>query len=113
MSGGHCCKPVASNSKGDLNRAQSFSSNRRPDRLVRRGFHIVQWLVPAAILSLIPKCPMCLAAYVAIMTGMGISISTAAWLRVLLVTLCLGSLAYLAARRLHRILSNRGAAGRP
>jgi hypothetical protein len=72
---------------------------RRSPRLLRRGIGLVEWLAPAAMLALIPKCPMCIAAYVAIGTGVGISVSTAAYLRIGLIGVCATALLYLAWRK--------------
>ena len=52
------------------------------------------WLLPGALLFFIPKCPACVAAYVALFTGISLSFSIASGLRVLLITLCLLSLAF-------------------
>jgi hypothetical protein len=54
------------------------------------------WIVPSAILALMPKCPLCLAAYVALFTGLGISLAVAsiAWWSVAIG--CVAAIVYLA-----------------
>jgi hypothetical protein len=72
----------------------------RPDR--RSRFEIAGCLASAVVLTLLPKCPACLAAYVAIGIGVALSGPVAVHLRVTLVILCLGSMSYLGARALRR-----------
>lgn len=72
-------------------------------RAVRRCRDVVGWILPAAGLALLPKCPVCIAAYVALGTGVGISIPAAAHLRTLLAVLCAGSLSCLIATKVRRM----------
>lgn len=60
------------------------------------------WLLPAAILALTPKCPACLAMDIALITGFGIPLTAATYLRWLLLVCCASSLVFIAARRLRR-----------
>lgn len=77
------------------------SGGGRQRRTWVRGLReVLAWILPSAVLVLIPKCPACLAAYVALGTGVGLSFSTANFLRWGLLSLCSASLLLLLGKRL-------------
>jgi hypothetical protein len=97
VSAHHCCQI----------KTQASDNTRRPASQLRRGREIAGWIVPSVTLALVPKCPVCLAAYVALATGIGVSLPTATYLRTILVALCVASLAFIAGRRLRSFMTRR------
>ena len=97
MNGRHCCQI----------KTRAGDSTRRSASRLRRGGELVGWIVPSATLALLPKCPACVAAYVALATGIGISLPTATYLRATLVVLCVASLVFITARRLRSLIARR------
>jgi hypothetical protein len=55
-------------------------------------------VLPGAVLVLLPKCPLCLAAWLTLFTGIGVSEATAAQLRGLIVVFSIAAIALIAAR---------------
>jgi hypothetical protein len=70
---------------------------------VRRVRAILSWILPSALLILVPKCPACLAAHVTLWTGLGLSLSTAAYLRWALLFVCGATLLFLISQQRNRI----------
>ena len=65
------------------------------------------WIIPGAVLALMPKCPICLAAYVALGTGFTMSYSSAHILMRVLTVLCIGILALCVVRRVVSCCQNK------
>ena len=103
-----CNLEAAPKSVGPNAAGPNSGDGKRPNRLLRRAWESIQWLFPTTLLVLMPKCPLCVAAYVALFTGIGISVSTARWIQILMPVFCLTSLAYLAVRHWRRCSMARG-----
>jgi hypothetical protein len=79
------------------------AGDRKTPAWVPRVREFFAWVLPSAVLALVSKCPACLAAYVTLWTGLGLSLSTATYLRWVLLFLCVASLLFLMVARLGRI----------
>ena len=79
--------------------ARTGESNRRPGRRAWNAREVAGGIVSSVTLALLPKCPACLAAYIALASGIGISMQAAAHLRTGMVVLCAGALVFIVARR--------------
>ena len=88
--------------------SHSTLSCQRPQHCTasRKG-SLLGWLLPSALLAILPKCPMCFAVYIAMATGLGLSLSTATALRTSLIVLCLITLSLLTIRLAVRLFSPR------
>jgi hypothetical protein len=85
--------------------AQTLTREIPERRLVRRARGAASFALPSIALALVPKCPMCIVAWLAIGGGFGVSVGTAAHLRTALVWLCWSVLVLLAARVAMRLAS--------
>jgi hypothetical protein len=72
-------------------------------RLARRLSRAAASILPGAVLVLLPKCPLCVAAWLTAVTGVGFSATGAAWVRGMLVVLCVAAVALAAAPIVRRL----------
>jgi hypothetical protein len=84
------------------------SSKRSDDLIAMRSWtgvvrRTVSWVVPGVVLAAMPKCPLCLAAYVAIFTGCGISLATASFAWWTMTAACVLALTYLVTASMLRL----------
>ena len=67
------CEIAASDSRSGSLAAPTKDGAPHRLTLGRRCHDIATWIVPGAILALVPKCPACLAGYLAVGTSFGLS----------------------------------------
>ena len=83
MKSGSCCQQ----------NSNAAVAGRSSARAVGRA---AKWIVPGVVLAAMPKCPLCLAAYVVLFTGCGITLAAASFAWWFVAASCIGVLAYLA-----------------
>ncbi len=84
---GHCC--------------MEGRTSRRP---ARRLSTAAASILPGAALILLPKCPLCLAAWLTIATGVGFSAAGAAWVRGMLMAFLVAAVALAAAATIIQLI---------
>lgn len=90
----NCCHKFVSDSDGSKHRTPSNANPVKQTTRVGRLMRTVKCAIPGAVLVLLPKCPVCMAAWISVVTGLGISVSAAGYLRISLIVLCIISLCY-------------------
>ena len=73
-----------------------------PRRFARRLSGAAASMLPGAVLVLLPKCPLCLAAWLTVVTGAGFTAAGATWVRGMLVVFWVAALALAAAAMIGR-----------
>jgi hypothetical protein len=84
----------------------------QPAPRLRRGWEFAAGALSLGVWALMPKCPVCLAAHIALWTGLGQSLAEATYLRWSLLCLSGALLLYLALKRKRRASDSRSTAGR-
>lgn len=90
--------PEPSSAPGHQPTKRAPAASPGPRQTARKAARKTGWLLPSLLLVLMPKCPICLAAYIALATGITIPITAATWLRGSLIAGCIGALVWLAVR---------------
>jgi hypothetical protein len=104
-----CCR-IAANREISAANAGPNKDGRPDTPKSSRGFlDIAGWGVAGWILAIMPKCPVCLAAYVLVWTGVWVPLTTTTYLRLSLLVLCAASLLFLSTKFLFRFGVVKGA----
>ena len=72
-------------------RCCSAASDNRPETVP--PLRLAGVLLPGFVIVLMPKCPVCLAAYFTLLSGYGLSVASAGWVRSTLMVLCATTMA--------------------
>ena len=66
-------------------------------------------MLPGAVLVILPKCPLCMAAWLTVATGLSVSGAAGFWVRHTTVVMCVAAMGLIAAQLIRR----RGRRNRP
>lgn len=103
---GRCCDHIAQDAPRGQRGGRAWRRGGEA-AVLKRGGETAAWIISSATLVLLPKCPACIAMYLALFSGVGISMAGAAGLRMALIVLCVSSLLCLALLRLRRVAAGR------
>ncbi len=92
MNKASCCT-IAARAARSANNATDVKTH--PSPVAHRGFALAKCSLPTLILAFLPKCPACFAAYVALGTGISLSVAAASLLRTLLIGICVATLVWI------------------
>ena len=105
MNKSSCCTATSSAARNTSIKAADGRPH--PLSIRRRGVTLARFSLPTLILVFLPKCPACFAAYVALGTGISVSVASVSLLRNLLIVLCVTSLVWIFASAFRSALMNR------
>jgi hypothetical protein len=88
-----CCNMLSARSGNENSANVATDGLPAPSSPPRRSLTLTRWSLPGLVLILLPKCPACLAAYIALGTGLSLSVAAASYLRWSLLSLCMPALA--------------------
>lgn len=71
-------------------------------KMCRKHPRQTAWILPGVILLVMPKCPVCIAGYIAFATGIGVSLTLVEGIRAVAMTLCATVLAFTAIKTICR-----------
>jgi hypothetical protein len=74
----------------------------------RRRAGFTASILPGAMLMLLPKCPLCLAAWLGLVTGVGVSAVAATYVRGAMAMLCVAGLAFVSCLALRNFVLSKG-----
>jgi hypothetical protein len=87
-----CCKAILGNASKRMASHVAAERISAPSSRMRRSLVLTRWSLPAVVLVLLPKCPACLAAYIAVGTGVSLSVTTSSYLRGLLLGVAIAAI---------------------
>src|ERR1700721_898790 len=89
------CNTGPSEANAPIEQREPTERREPPNTVFRRPRKGGQLFVPGTILALMPKCPICVAAYIALFSGLGVSVGVATWIRDESIVMCVSALMYL------------------